>query len=219
VPELPEDPAEYINYLKTLNLFETASYTSNDTSRTLQYQEEAIRNSEELSFSNQDDFLKSLDMIGFVEGFNNFNIPRVAQLIQRSNQFNLRTIRYSEEDIVNIANSNEHLGLAFKLKDKFGDYGLISVVILKKELDYLFIDTWVMSCRVLKRGVEDYVLQEIIKTAKKLNCEFVKAEYIATLKNKLVENLLSDLNFFIIDGKWTINIEKHVENKHLIKIT
>jgi FkbH-like protein len=105
VPELPEDPAEYLEYLYTLDLFETVSYTDNDAERTRQYQIEAQRITLFEKFTNEDDFLESLNMVSVVESFSKFNIPRVAQLSQRSNQFNLRTIRYTEADLEHIAAS------------------------------------------------------------------------------------------------------------------
>ncbi len=99
-----------------------------------------------------------------VKPFDNFTIPRIAQLSQRSNQFNLRTVRYTEEDIRRIAQSPDHLTLSFSLKDIYGDYGLIAFVILeKKENNKLFVDSWIMSCRVLKRGMEIFTLQNILR--------------------------------------------------------
>ena len=99
VPELPEDPGEYLEFLYTQNLFETASYNEGDKDRTRQYQVEAKRVSLQRSFTNEADFLKSLNMVSEVGGFNKFNTPRVAQLSQRSNQFNLRTVRYTDTEI------------------------------------------------------------------------------------------------------------------------
>uniref|UniRef100_UPI000B0CE234 HAD-IIIC family phosphatase n=1 Tax=Bacteroides fragilis TaxID=817 RepID=UPI000B0CE234 len=99
VPELPEDPGDYLEYLYTLNLFETASFSEDDKDRTKQYQIEAKRVSLQQSFTNEAEFLKSLVMVSEVKGFDKFNTPRVAQLSQRSNQFNLRTVRYTEAEI------------------------------------------------------------------------------------------------------------------------
>lgn len=218
VPELPEDPAEYINYLKGLNLFETASYSQNDLKRTLQYQEESKRKNEEMKFSNQDDFLKSLNMEAKIEPFNDFNLPRIAQLIQRSNQFNVRTIRYSEQELSELAKSENHICFSVSLKDVYGDTGLISVIILKKSEDNLFIDTWVMSCRVLKRGVEGFIANYIINLAKKIDgIKQVEAEVIPTAKNHLVKDLYLDLNFEKKDDIWILKMEDSGELKCFIK--
>lgn len=196
VPELPEDPAEYLNYLRSQNLFETMSFSVEDKERTKKYQVEAKRVESQERHTDEDSFLRSLEMKCSVANFTSFNIPRVAQLTQRSNQFNLRTKRYSEDDIQRIQKSNNHIGLTFSLEDKFGDYGLISVVILEKRGDKeLFIDTWLMSCRVLKRGVEKFVLSTIISQAKQLNRNIITGEYIPTVKNDLVRNHYSDLGF------------------------
>jgi FkbH-like protein len=113
VPELPEDPAEYLEYLYTLNLFETVSYTADDAERTKQYQVEAQRVTLFEKFTNEDDFLENLNMVSIVEPFNKFNTPRVAQLSQRSNQFNLRTVRYTEADLEAMATSPAHFTFSF----------------------------------------------------------------------------------------------------------
>src|SRR5262249_28842139 len=126
VPELPADPTEYVTYLTSLNPFETASYTAQDAQRTAEYQTEAKRHVEREKFVNPGDFLRSLEMRAVVKPFQPFNFPRVAQLTQRSNQFNLRTVRYSEKEIAALAVSPRHVTMAIELRDRFGDNGLIS---------------------------------------------------------------------------------------------
>lgn len=196
VPELPEDPAEYLEYLYGLNLFETASYSTADKDRTKQYQVEAKRVSLSKTFENEADFLKSLDMVSDITGFTSFNIPRVAQLSQRSNQFNLRTVRYTENEILELGKNPNVINIAFTLEDKFGDNGLICVIILKKmEENAAFIDTWFMSCRVLKRGMENFTLNTLIEKAKEAGIKKIIAQYIPTPKNKMVENHYEGLGF------------------------
>ena len=196
VPELPDDPAMYLEYLYSLNLFETASYSNADKDRTKQYQVEAKRVSLSKTFINEADFLKSLNMISTVSGFTKFNTPRVAQLSQRSNQFNLRTIRYTEAEIVAMANNPEIIDLSFTLEDKFGDNGLIAVVIMKKkDVETLFVDTWFMSCRVLKRGMENFTLNTMVEYAKSKGYKKIMGEYIPTPKNKMVEQHYPNLGF------------------------
>ena len=204
VPELPEDPAEYLEYLYGLNLFETASYSAADKDRTKQYQVEAKRVSLSKTFANEADFLKSLDMVSAVNGFTKFNTPRVAQLSQRSNQFNLRTIRYTEADITALAENPDVIDLSFTLEDRFGDNGLIAVVIMKKmNEDTLFVDTWLMSCRVLKRGMENFTLNTMVEKAKAAGYKTIIGEYLPTLKNKMVESHYSSLGFSRIEGAET----------------
>ena len=196
VPELPEDPAYYIPYIESLNLFETVSYSENDKDRTSQYQQEAKRKKLISSVTNMDDYLKSLEMVGNISAFNSDDVSRIAQLTQRSNQFNLRTKRYTEKDITELMNSENHLTYSIKLKDKFGDYGLISVIILEKKNDNsYFIDTLIMSCRVLKRDVEHYALNKIVEDVKEKEFSAITGEYLPTPKNKLVSDLFEKLNF------------------------
>ena len=201
VPELPEDPAMYLEYLYSLNLFETASYSNADKDRTKQYQVEAKRVSLSKTFTNEADFLKSLNMVSTVSGFTKFNTPRIAQLSQRSNQFNLRTIRYTEADIENMAQDPDVIDLSFTLEDKFGDNGLIAVIIMKKQDDEtLFVDTWFMSCRVLKRGMENFTLNTMVEYAKAKGYKRIVGEYIPTPKNKMVEMHYPNLGFSKIES-------------------
>ena len=213
VPELPEDPGDYLEYLYSLNLFETASYSSADKDRTKQYQVEAKRVSLSKTFTNEADFLKSLNMVSTVSGFTKFNTPRIAQLSQRSNQFNLRTVRYTEADITALADNPDVIDLSFTLEDKFGDNGLIAVIILKRlDADTLFIDTWFMSCRVLKRGMENFTLNIMTEKAKAAGYKRIIGEYLPTAKNKMVENHYSDLGFNKIEGTETAQYELDVES-------
>jgi FkbH-like protein len=158
-------------------------------------------------------------MCSEIEPFNTFNTPRVSQLSQRSNQFNLRTIRYSEAGIKSISESTTHESFTFTLKDKFGENGLICVIILEKKSDEdLFIDTWFMSCRVLKRGMENFVLNQIVTFAKKYNFKNVIGEYIKTPKNELVINHYSDLGFKKNGDKWFVDVKSYQNKKTFIKI-
>jgi FkbH-like protein len=211
VPELPKDPAEYLEYLYSLNLFETASYSGADADRTRQYQIEVQRASLQKNFINEADFLKSLSMVSEVRGFDPFNTPRVAQLSQRSNQFNLRTVRYTEADVVRIGQDESYAVFSFTLVDKFGDNGLVCVVILeKRDAGTLFIDTWFMSCRVLKRGMESFTLNTIVEWAAEHGFLRIVGEYLPTAKNKMVEGHYSRLGFSPIVGVSTNQFELYV---------
>lgn len=192
VPELPEDPARWVRFLSELHLFDTASVSESDAQRTEQYRREAARVSFRQRFAGEDEFLASLEMTATVEGLNAFNTPRVAQLTQRSNQFNLRTRRYTEVELQH----TELISLCFSLADRFGNHGLVAVVLLeRKSADTLFIDTWLMSCRVLRRGMEHFVANTIVDTARALGISQLTAEYIPTAKNGMVANLLPLLGF------------------------
>lgn len=220
VPELPEDPAEYLSFLQHLNLFETASYTDGDGDRTRQYQEESKRAGLKKSFVNEEEFLQSLNMTSKCGPFEKLDIPRIAQLTQRSNQFNLRTIRYTDEDINRITSSENHFTLSFKLEDMFGDYGLVSAIIMEKKNEQdLMIDTWIMSCRVLKRGLEQLVLNEIVAIAKANNFKRMLGEYIPTSKNNMVAGHYTGLGFALttVPNTWTIDVDTYHEKEHFIK--
>jgi len=218
VPELPEDPAEYISYLQQFNLFETASFSPLDKDRTSQYQTEAKRKGMQQSFNSIEDYLKNLEMKAAVVPFDDFNVPRIAQLTQRSNQFNLRTIRYTEQEIKDLMSSPKYKSQYVSLGDKFGDYGLISLIILEDLGQQFFIDTWIMSCRVLKRDVEKLVLNELVKLAKQSNKKQLVGERIPTKKNVLVEDHYKNLGFTEQDGKWYLDVESYTPFAHFISI-
>lgn len=221
VPELPENPEDYLEYLYSLNLFETASYSNLDKDRTKQYQVEAQRISLSKTFTNEADFLKSLNMVSVVSGFTKFNTPRVAQLSQRSNQFNLRTVRYTDADIEALANDPDAIDLCFTLEDKFGDNGLIAVVILKPlDKETLFVENWFMSCRVLKRGMENFTLNIMVENAKAAGYKRIIGEYLPTPKNKMVAEHYPLLGFDPIEGsntaQWQLDINSYRSKENYI---
>ena len=191
-------------------MFETISYSNEDTERTKLYQIEAQRATIQQKFTNEEDFLKSLDMVSLVEPFNKFNKPRVAQLSQRSNQFNLRTVRYTDDDIDKLMTDADAHTFSFTLEDKYGDNGLICVIILKTEsAETLFIDTWFMSCRVLKRGMEHFVLNTLFEFAKENGFSFLKGEYIPTVKNDMVKSHYENLGFQEANGFWELEVKNY----------
>ncbi len=216
VPELPEDPSLYLEYLSKLNLFETASYSAEDKLRTLQYQEEAGRVSAQKNFTNEDDFLKSLQMTSEVKAFDTFSIPRVAQLSQRSNQFNLRTVRYTEASVLQISESPQHITRSFNLVDKFGNNGLIALIVLEKQNENLFIETWLMSCRVLKRGMENFTLNTLMEIAKEQGFKKLVGEYLPTAKNTMVKDHYEKLGFTESNGLWHLDVETYQTKKCFI---
>ena len=217
VPELPEDPAEYLPFLKELNLFETASYTEEDRERTGQYQAEAKRAIVQQSFANEDEFLETLQMRSEVRPFDPFTIPRIAQLSQRSNQFNLRTVRYTQDEIAKMAASPGHFTVSFTLEDSLGDNGLISTVILEKRDYALFIDTWIMSCRVLKRSMENFVLNTLVELAHENGFTKLIGEYIPTAKNGLVKDHYSGLGFSGDGQVFYLDTAGFIDRKTFIK--
>lgn len=218
VPELPDDPGEYLEYLYSLNLFETVSFSAEDRERTRQYQSESERRQFLQRSTNETEFLKSLDMVSRVAPFNRFNSPRVAQLSQRSNQFNLRTVRYSEPEIEGLSSSPGHFTFAFTLADRFGDNGLVCATILRVQtIDSLFIDSWFMSCRILQRGMERFVLNTMAGFARENGFSRLIGEYLPTKKNGLVKDHYHDLGFEHRSGVWVLDLVDYQPGKCYIK--
>jgi FkbH-like protein len=222
VPEMPEDPAEWLEYMYGLNLFETASYSGADAERTRQYQAEAQRVTLAKSFDSEADFLRSLAMKATVSGFTPFNAPRVAQLSQRSNQFNLRTVRYTEADVAALAADGQTVCLALTLEDRFGDNGLVAVVVMKPiDTESLFVETWLMSCRVLKRGMEDFTLNTMVTDAKEHGYKRIVGEYLPTAKNGMVADHYKKLGFAEVKdvgtAQWVLETDGYIPHECCIE--
>jgi FkbH-like protein len=215
VPDLPEDPSLYLQTLAGLNLFETASFSAADLERANQYREETQRELTKTQFTNINDYLISLRMEIRLERFNAFNLPRIAQLIQRSNQFNLMTRRYGEAACEAMMTDPSFAPLTLRLADKFGDYGLISVVILKPAGDDVEIDEYLMSCRVLQRGVESFTMNNIFSYATRIGAKRVVGHYLPTKKNDMVKGFFKSFGFEkIADGEggasqWALAVDAY----------
>jgi FkbH-like protein len=195
VPELPDDPSGYITALAKHRYFETTSFSDEDRERSRYYQENVKRAELQLSFNDKADYLASLKMTGEIGSIDGFYLPRMAQLINKSNQFHLTGTRYTEAELNAFAARPDYVLRYFKLSDRFGDNGLISVVILHVVEDALVIDTWVMSCRVLARSVEELICNEILKVARQRGCREIIGTYRPSAKNALVSGLYERLGF------------------------
>ena len=158
-------------------------------------------------------------MVATVCEFDEFQTPRIAQLTQRSNQFNLRTVRCTEGDIANYIKDNNYITRYYMLKDKFGDHGLISVLLLKKmDEETLFVENWLMSCRVLKRGMEEFISDSIVQIAKENGFKYVIGEYLQTSKNAMVANLYEKLGFVNVgDNLFKVDVNEYIQHKTYIK--
>jgi FkbH-like protein len=215
VPELPEDPAYFSRTLLAAGYFEALGFSSEDKQRAQSYQANARRAELQTTAQDLDDFLDSLTMeISFAE-FDSVGRSRIAQLVNKSNQFNLTTIRYTESDIAHFENDSNIETFQIRLKDKFGDNGMISVVICEHNGDALKIDLWLMSCRVLGRRVEEAVLNEIIRKAALLGKTKLIGRYIDSGRNLLVQDHYKKLGFTLIsenDGEstWHLELKNHV---------
>ena len=195
-----------------------------DKNRTRLYRQEADRLQLEQQVSSIDEYLESLQLRATARPFDGYCIPRAAQLSQRSNQFNLRTKRYTEQDLEFFAQHPEKfVTFTVSLKDKFGEYGIISVVILEKRDDKtLFLDTLFMSCRVLKRSVEEYVFNKMVKLAAEQGIKTILGEYLPTKKNAMVKDLLGKYGFIEHAAdengtSWKLDVAQYTQNKTFVE--
>ncbi|MDA8769752.1 HAD-IIIC family phosphatase, partial [Schleiferiaceae bacterium] len=219
VPDLPEDFTDSLDFLIRRNYFEIRSISDNDKDRTGQYKAEFERVKLRTNYGAIDDYLKSLDMCAKLMSFTVEDAERISQLSLRSNQFNLRTIRYSKDEILNIMNSDAYLTYSLRLSDKFGDHGLVAIAIVKlNEKDEAFLDSLLMSCRVLKRGVEAYLMNKIVEELKNHSYQTFKGEYLPTVKNGLVQNFLTDHQFHNLDKNnlHTMELDQYITIKNYI---
>ena len=213
---MPEDPSNYLQFLYDENLFETNNISNLDKDRTKLYQTEYEREKSKSKFTDLSDYMINLEMESKIDYLTEFNIPRVSQLSQRSNQFNLRTVRYSEEDLFEIMRSDNKYGLVFHLKDKFGDYGIISYVILTMmSSNKVFIENWAMSCRVFGRGMENFILNNVEDFCVRKKINQINSEYKRTSKNTIVKDLYSKLGFKKNRDKYSLktSMKKRLETK------
>ena len=184
--QLSSDPTDYVGQLQDSRFFEPRSVTNEDAIRTEQYRAESERESMLASATDMDAYLQSLAMVAMVNAFAAVDVPRISQLINKSNQFNLTTRRRTEAEVKQLIDNPEYVCFSVRLEDRFGDHGLICVIIARIVGEIFAIDTWLMSCRVLKRQVEETVLNEICRLAQVHGCLRVEGEYIATPKNEMV---------------------------------
>lgn len=196
--ELGPDPSEYASQLQDCRLFEPRSITSEDVGRSVQYRSEAERQALFASITDMGSYLESLAMEAVISEFTPLDVPRLAQLINKSNQFNLTTRRRSEADVQAVISDPAFIGLSFRLKDRFGDHGLISIAICEEMREVMKIDTWLMSCRVLKRQVEEEVLNELVRLAKARGCTRLDGVYLPTAKNEMVRDFFGRMGFTLV---------------------
>ncbi|MEK6875912.1 MAG: HAD-IIIC family phosphatase, partial [Nanoarchaeota archaeon] len=188
VVEMPEDQSLYLKTLMGLNDFNTLQITEEDKKRGHMYVQQRRRTEFQKSTANLADFLKSLNIVVTAEKANKFNIPRISQLTQKTNQFNMATKRYMEEEIKKLAEDKNFLIFSVKVEDKFGDNGITGAAIVKKGKDAWNIDTFLLSCRVIGRKVEETLLAYIAREAKKAGANRLTADFIPTKKNSVAKD-------------------------------
>jgi FkbH-like protein len=203
VPELPADPAYYSRMIESAGYFEAIAFTDVDRRRADQYVDNARRTELRSKARDLGEYLRALEMVLRVKPFDAPGRARIAQLINKSNQFNLTTRRYSEREVSAFADDPSVFTLQAQLVDRFGDNGMISVVICRDREDgqTWMIDTWIMSCRVLGRGVESAILNEVAHAALAAGKTELVGEFVPSGRNELVRNHYRDLGFrHVADG-------------------
>ncbi len=212
VPEMPEDPSEFVPYLEGLNLFETLQVSAEDRQRTEFYRANAQREEEQAKFSDVNAYLTSLNMVAEFERFDDAHLPRIAQLVQRTNQFNLTTIRHSAAELKHFADSPDCYPFYVNLADRFGDNGLIALVIGKRAGQALDILSWLMSCRVIARRLEEFMLDRLVELARAAGLRTLRGRHVPTKKNQMVEKHYEKLGFLPVERgtAWELEVAAHV---------
>ena len=195
VPELPEDPALYPAALLQAGYFESTGLSADDAQRAEQYRANAARAAAAETIGDYGDYLASLAMECDLRPFDAAGRTRIAQLVNKSNQFNLTTRRYTEAEVAAMEADPSLFTLQIRLTDRFGDNGMISVVIFRKESEEWVCDTWLMSCRVLGRRVEEAALAAVAKAARAEGARCLLGEYIPSAKNRMVAEHFGKLGF------------------------
>lgn len=226
VPELPNDPALYVRCIAEASYFEAVSLTDEDLRRGEQYAIDAQREAMRGVSKSVEDFLRELDMIVTYGRIEAVDLARVTQLINKTNQFNTTTRRYSADEVARFAAARENLTLQFRLADRFGDNGLVSVMMLGAADDdagTLEIDNWVMSCRVFGRQLEKEAMNIAVEAARARGIRVLRAEYIPSERNGIVSGVFKDLGFAAVSdtatngaSRWILNIADYVAPRTFI---
>jgi FkbH-like protein len=201
VPDFPEQPYLLPTFFEKIQkkYFDVYALTEEDVSKTEQYKANAKRLDIQKNFTDFSEYLASLEMVISIQKVNAFNILRIAQMTQKTNQFNLTTIRYNQEDIQRLVDDNEQI-YCISVKDKFGDNGITGAMILKKvNEESLEIDSLLLSCRILGKGIEKAFIYQVLNLLKEQKIGRVLASYIPTSKNEQVKDFYEKIGFLLID--------------------
>ncbi len=223
VPDVGSDVINFIEHIDRNGYFETVAISTDDLKRNKYHEDNKSRLCEQVTFISYDDFLVSLDMTAEIKPFSSIYLDRITQLINKTNQFNLTTKRYTSGEVKNIISSDKYITLYGKLTDKFGGNGLIAITVGKLANDICYIDLLLMSCRVLKRGMEFAMLDELIRKCRKKGINKLVGYYYKTHKNNMVSCLYKEFGF-ILDEKhegyssWSLNITNYQNQNKFIGV-
>ena len=223
VPEL-DSPEKYIRILDRSGYFEVTTLNEDDRKRNEMYRLNVRREEEKNSFADYGEYLKSLDMKADIRAFEPMYNARIAQLTNKSNQFNLTTKRFTQADIEGFADNKDYITLYGKLTDKFGDNGVVTVVLARCEGEIAHIELWLMSCRVLKRDMEYAMMDELVRLAALRGVRTLRGYYYKTAKNAMVRDFYSLHGFECVstegeDTRWELKVEDYVAKRPSIEVT
>ena len=223
VPKV-ESVENFIEVLDHSGYFEVTSLSTEDLGKTAQYQARAKAQSLQASFENYEDYLLSLEMKAEITGFEPMYVQRITQLTNKSNQFNLTTLRCSEDEVTKMQESPNYICLCGRLIDKFSDNGIVTVVAGEIQGDELNIKLWLMSCRVLKRELEEVMMNELMKKAAEQKLSYVNGVYIPTVKNHMVEKFYGDMGFELCSSDengethWRMKVDEYQHKKSAVSV-
>ncbi len=200
VPEMPVDPADQVKVLDQHLYFEAVEVTEEDRQRAKSYQSNMEREQLQATSANLEDFLASLQIRVELRPFDESNLPRIVQLINKTNQFNLTTRRLSENQVRQLIGKSDHYTQYMRVRDRFGDNGIVGILVASGDAEHLCVDTWLMSCRVLGRRLEEVMLNSLRRYAFAAGYRSVAGLYRPTAKNHQVADLYERLGFSLIES-------------------
>ena len=222
VPDI-EKIEKFIFTIDQAGYFEVTNFSEDDKNRNEMYKKNLQRSKMKQKYDNYNDYLLALNMKAEIKEFDPIYISRIAQLTNKVNQFNLTTKRYSQSEIEDIYNEKSFITLYGKLEDKFGDNGVTTVVIGRKDGQSLHIDLWIMSCRIIKRDMEKAMMDILVKKASKFGIDKIFGYYSKTAKNDMVKNHYKNMFFTLIEcngenSVWELKLKDYQNLNHVIKI-
>lgn len=222
VPDVGDNIIDFIDHVDKSGFFEIISLSADDLNRNDYYEGNKKRLDEQASFKDYDEFLYSLDMTAEISTFSPVYLERITQLINKTNQFNLTTKRYTFGEVEKIADDDNYIKLYGKLSDKYGDNGLISIIIALVKGKACHIDLWLMSCRVLKRGMEFAMLDALVDACQNRGVTELFGYYYKTAKNSMVSDLYETFGFTLVeqngdDSVWKLSLEDYEHKNKFIK--
>ncbi|MBR6924283.1 MAG: HAD-IIIC family phosphatase [Oscillospiraceae bacterium] len=224
VPEV-NNVEDYIKTIDRNGYFELTSYTADDIKRNEMYRANIQRAGAEKKFSDYGEYLKSLEMEAYIDKFDDVALARITQLTNKSNQFNLTTKRYTLNEMEDVFGDDRYIKIYGRLADKFGDNGIVSVVIGRIDGNELHIDLWLMSCRVLKREMEYAMLDRLVEICRKNGISVINGYYYKTAKNAMVKDLFTDFGFEMTsenengDRTFRMNVDGYENKNKSINVT